>query len=156
MINTIRQFFEKNIKLTDKRPEKLSEHSLHVATAALLIEMMRSDASVSEAERKTITNIIRLKLALTTEEINKLLKLAEEELWKSTGYYEFTSLINKGFSYEEKIMVIEHLWEVAFTDAKVDKHEEHMVRKIADLLYVAHKDFIDAKLRVRNKKVVLQ
>jgi uncharacterized tellurite resistance protein B-like protein len=125
-----------------------------VATAALLIEMMRSDASVSEAERKTITNIIRLKLALTTEEINELLKLAEEELWKSTGYYEFTSLINKGFTYEEKIMVIEHLWEVAFADTKVDKHEEHMVRKIADLLYVAHKDFIDAKLRVRNKAVL--
>jgi len=151
MINTIKQFFDKNIKLPNKSPEKLPEHSLHVATAALLIEMMRSDASVSEAERETITNIIRLKLALTAEEINELLKLAEEELWKSTGYYEFTSLINKGFTYEQKIMVIEHLWEVAFADAKVDKHEEHMVRKIADLLYVAHKDFINAKLRVRKK-----
>jgi len=151
MINTIRQFFDKHIKLPNKSPDKLPEHSLHVATAALLIEMMRSDASVSEAERETITNIIRLKLALTAEEINELLKLAEEELWKSTGYYEFTSLINKGFTYEQKIMVIEHLWEVAFADAKVDKHEEHMVRKIADLLYVAHNDFINAKLRVRKK-----
>lgn len=151
MINTIRQFFEKNIKLPDKSPEKLPEHSLHVATAALLIEMMRSDSSVNEAERETITNIIRLKLGLTAEEISELLKLAEEELWKSTGYYEFTSLINKGFSYEQKVMVIEHLWEVSFADKKVDKHEEHMVRRIADLLYVAHNDFINAKLRVRKK-----
>lgn len=148
MITTIRQFFKKNIKLPNK---KLPEHSLHVATAALLIEMMRSDASVSEAERETITSIIRLRLGLTAEEISELLKLAEEELWKSTGYYEFTSLINKGFTYEEKVLIIEHLWEVAFADAELDKHEEHMVRKIADLLYVAHNDFINAKLRVRKK-----
>ena len=150
MVNTIRQFFERHIKLPNKSPEKCREHSLHVATAALLIEMMRADSSVGEAEREIITNILRLKLALTPEEINELLKLAEEELWRSTGYYEFTSLINKGFSYEQKVMVIEHLWEVAFADTKVDKHEEHMVRKIADLLYVAHKDFINAKLRVRK------
>lgn len=148
MITTIRQFFKKNIKLPNK---KLPSHSLNVAIAALLIEMKRSDASVSEIERDVITNIIRSRLALTAEEISELLKLAEEELWKSTGYYEFTSLINKGFSYEQKVMVIEHLWEVSFADKKVDKHEEHMVRKIADLLYVAHNDFINAKLRVRKK-----
>lgn len=151
MLNTIRQFFETHINLPNKSPDKLPEHSLHVATAALLIEMMRADTSVSEAERETITNILRLKLALTGEETCGLLKLAEEELWRSTGYYEFTSLINKGFTYEQKVLVIEHLWEVAFADAEVDKHEEHMVRKIADLLYVDHKDFINAKLRVRNK-----
>jgi len=151
MINTIRQFFETHINLPNKSPENLSGHSLHVATAALLIEMMRADASVSEAERETITDILRLKLALTAEETCGLLKLAEDELWKSTGYYEFTSLINKGFRYEQKVMIIEHLWEVAFADAEVDKHEEYMVRKIADLLYVDHKDFINAKLRVRKK-----
>jgi uncharacterized tellurite resistance protein B-like protein len=112
---------------------------------------MRSDSSVSEAERETVTDIIKIKLGLAPEEISELLKLAEEELWRLTGYYEFTSLINKGFTYEEKVLVIEHLWEVAFADKKVDKHEEHMVRRIADLLYVDHKDFINAKLRVRNK-----
>jgi len=80
-----------------------------------------------------------------------LLQLAEEEIWKATGYYEFTSLINKGFTYEQKVKVIEHLWEVAFADAELDKYEEHMVRKIADLIHVEHKDFIDAKLRVKKK-----
>jgi len=70
---------------------------------------------------------------------------------KATGYFEFTSLINKGFSYEQKVKVVEHLWEVAFSDASLDKYEEHMVRKIAGLIYVSHKDFIDAKLRVKKK-----
>jgi uncharacterized tellurite resistance protein B-like protein len=58
--------------------------------------------------------------------------------------------MNKGFSYEQKIKVIEHLWEVAYADNILDKHEEYMVRKIAGLIYVSHKDFIEAKLRVKK------
>jgi uncharacterized tellurite resistance protein B-like protein len=80
-----------------------------------------------------------------------LLTLAEDTIWESTGYFDFTSLINKGFNQEEKIKVIEHLWEVAFADAILDKHEEYMVRRIADLIYVSHKDFISAKLRVKKR-----
>ena len=57
----------------------------------------------------------------------------------------------RGFTYPQKVKIIEHLWEIAFADTSLDKHEEHMVRKIADLIYVEHKDFIDAKLRVKKK-----
>jgi uncharacterized tellurite resistance protein B-like protein len=77
--------------------------------------------------------------------------MAEDEVWKSTGFYEFTSLINKGLTYEEKVKVIEYLWEVALVDTHLDKYEEHTVRKIADLIYVAHEDFIEAKLRVKKQ-----
>jgi uncharacterized tellurite resistance protein B-like protein len=59
--------------------------------------------------------------------------------------------MNKGCSYKQKVRVIEHLWGVAFADSILDKHEEYMVRKIADLIYVSHKDFIDAKLRVKKQ-----
>jgi uncharacterized tellurite resistance protein B-like protein len=114
--------------------------------------MMRADAKMSEHEQKTIVNSIRSKFNLSKEETDTLLELAEEEIRKATGYYEFTSLINKGFTYEQKLKVIEHLWEVAFADADLDKYEEHMVRKIANLIYVSHKDFIETKLRVRNRK----
>ncbi|HDH50110.1 MAG TPA: TerB family tellurite resistance protein, partial [Nitrospirae bacterium] len=81
-----------------------------------------------------------------------LLTLAEQEVKRATDYYEFTSLINRGFTYEQKVKVVEHLWEVAFADDTLDKYEEHMVRRIADLIYVSHKDFIEAKLRARSKK----
>ncbi len=151
MISSIKQFFEKNIKLSDHTSVEVSEHSLRLATSALLIEMMRADAEISEDERDTITNIIRSKYGLTEDEISTLVHLAEGEIVKATGYFEFTSLINKGFSYEQKVNVVEHLWEVAFSDANLDKYEEHMVRKIADLIYVLHKDFIDTKLRVKKK-----
>ena len=151
MINTIKQFFNKHMKPAPDRTEEVSEHSLRLATAALLIEMMRADSNTDDDERKAVTNGIRRKFKISEEETDALLKLAEGEIRNSTGYYEFTSLINKGFTYEQKVKVVEHLWEVAFSDEELDKHEEHMVRKIAGLIHVSHRDFIDSKLRVRDR-----
>jgi uncharacterized tellurite resistance protein B-like protein len=151
MISTVKQFFEKHVKSSSGNTDNVSEHSLQIATAALLIEMMRADAEISRDEEITITDTIRAKFKLTDAETAELLQLAEERIWKSTGYFEFTSLINKGLSQEQKIKVIEQLWDVAFADAILDKHEEYMVRKIAGLIHVSHKDFIEAKLRVKKK-----
>jgi len=151
MINTVKQFFDKHVKSSPVNADSVSEHSLQLATAALLIEMMRADTEISREEQEKIKAAIRTKFKLTEEETGDLLQLAEEKIRKSTGYFEFTSLMNKGFSREQKIKVIEHLWEVAFADATLDKHEEYMVRKIAGLIHVEHKDFIDAKIRVKKR-----
>lgn len=151
MISIVKQFFEKHVKSSVGITDNVSEHSLQIATAALLIEMMRADTEISADEQRTITDTIRRKFKLTDSETKGLLKLAEEKIWKSTGYFEFTSLMNKGLSYEQKTKIIEQLWEVAFADAILDKHEEYMVRKIAGLIHVSHKDFIEAKLRVKKK-----
>ena len=152
MISAIKIFFEKNIKPSSGGQDAVSEHALQTATAALLIEMMRADTEITEEEKRTVTNTIRSKFGLTGEETDTLMQLAEREIWDATGYFQFTSLINKGLTYGEKVTVIEHLWEVAFTDGILDKHEEHMVRKIAGLIHVSHKDFIDAKLRVKRSQ----
>ena len=153
MVSIVKQFFDKHIKPSSNTSDRGSDHALQVATAALLLEMMRADSKISDEELKTVTELMQSKFNLTGDETGSLLKLAEDEIWKATGYYEFTSLINKGFTYEQKLKVIEHLWEVAFADTKLDKYEEHMVRKIADLIYVEHKDFINTKLKVRDKKL---
>jgi uncharacterized tellurite resistance protein B-like protein len=151
MVIAIKKFFEKYVKSSPDCPDEVSEHSLRIATTALLIEMMRADAEITEDERRMVMKIITTKFDLAKEESKALLQFAEEEIRKATGYYEFTSLINRGFTYEQKVKVIENLWEIAFSDKSLDKYEEHMVRKIADLIYVAHKDFIDAKLRVKKR-----
>ncbi len=150
MVTAVKQFFAKYINPSSDTPEEVSEHSLQIATAALLIEMMRADSQISEDEKISIKKSIKSKFELTVEEIDALIHLAEEKIWEATGYFEFTSLMNKGFSQQQKIKVIEHLWEVAYADSILDKHEEYMVRKIADLIYVSHKDFIEAKLRVKR------
>ena len=155
MVRSLKKFFDKYIQPAQDKPDEVSEHSLQLATAALLIEMMRADATVQENEQETVIKAIQSKFGLGREETQTLLQLADEEIGKASGYYAFTSLINKGFPYQQKVRVIEHLWEVAFSDAELEKHEEHMVRKIADLIYIEHRDFIAAKLRVK-KKLALQ
>jgi len=151
MISIVKQFFDKHVKSSPGKTDAVSVHSLQIATAALLIEMMRADAELSTDENKKITETIRKKFKLTDTETAELLQLAEEKIWKSTGYFEFTNLLNKGLTHEEKIKVVEHLWDVAFADAILDKHEEYMVRKIAGLIHVSHKDFIETKLRVKKR-----
>ncbi len=91
MINTIKQFFEKNIKPASDKPEKVSEHSLQLATAALFIEMMRADTKISEHEQKTIVNSIRSKFNLSEEETDTLLELAEEAGLKSGPMYAYSA-----------------------------------------------------------------
>jgi uncharacterized tellurite resistance protein B-like protein len=151
MVTAFNKFVKKYIKPSAAGSDEVSERSLQLATAALLIEMMRSDAEITGDERRMVMSTIMTRFHLTEEESSALLQFAEEKIRDATGYYEFTSLINKGFTYEQKVRVIENLWEIAFMDKYLDKHEEHMVRRIADLIYVEHKDFIDAKLRVKKK-----
>jgi uncharacterized tellurite resistance protein B-like protein len=151
MVTAFNKFFKKYIKPSAAGSDEVSERSLQLATAALLMEMMRADAEITGDERKMVMSTIMTRFHLTEEESGGLLQFAEQKIRKATGYYEFTSLINKGFTYEQKVRVIENLWEIALTDKYLDKHEEHMVRRIADLIYVEHKDFIDGKLRIKKK-----
>jgi uncharacterized tellurite resistance protein B-like protein len=151
MVFSIKEFFGKHIQSFSAKTESGSEHAIQVATAALLVEMMKADGNVSEEERRAVLQTIQRRFNLTDEETKSLKELAKEKAKKATDYYEFTSLIHNCLSYEQKVEIIDHLWEIAFTDKYLDKHEEYVVRKIADLIYVEHKDFIEAKLRVKKR-----
>lgn len=147
MLNAIKNFFEKNIS-SDEGSHL--EHQLKLATAALLIEMMYQDEQVHEKEIDAAKIALREKFALNDSECQTLFELAEEEVKEAIDYHQFTRLIAKEFNQEQKIKVIELLWSVAYADSRLDSMEEHMVRKIADLIYVSHKDFMKAKHRVQS------
>lgn len=149
MLDAIRQFFEKNIR-GETRDDAPSEHRLRVATAALLVEMARMSTEVTDEERETIWRAVQDKFSLSAEETRELLRLGEEEARDATDYFQFTSLINDAFSPEQKVRLIEHLWHVAYADGNLHVYEEHLVRKIADLIHVPHKEFIAAKLRAKE------
>ena len=149
MLNAIRQFFENNLLAAAKPGSGNSdEHALQLATAALLFEMMRMDEHVKEDERQVIFDELSRRFQLDKKETEELLQLAEEEARDATDYHQFTSLINQHFSPEQKLKVIELLWQVAFADGHLDSHEEHLVRKLSELLYVPHREFIAAKHRI--------
>lgn len=149
MINAIKQFFEQKL-MQQHHSTNNSEHTLQLATAALLIEMMRMDDEISQAEQQKAARIMQAKFRLSKTETNDLMKLAEQETHQSADYHQFTSLINLHFSMAEKEKMVEYLWEIAYADNILDKHEEYLVRKVADLIGVSHRAFIAAKHRART------
>lgn len=148
MIDQFKNFFDKFLGSDNEVPGS-EEHRLHLATAALLIEMTRVDEHIKSEEQSVLAAGIRSTFGLTEDETDTLIRLAEEEVHDATCYHAFTSLINNGFSREQKIRVVEMLWEIAYADQELDMYEEHLVRKLSELLYVSHSDFIAAKLRVK-------
>ena len=143
-MKSIRQFFD-----THMRPDaqtgtgSSAERSLRLATAALFIEITRADYEVKPEEREAVMDAVKhLFDDLTEPETEALIKLAEQEASESTSLFQFTSLVDKNFPHEEKIRIVEMLWRVAYADNDKDMNEEYLVRKIADLLHVSHRDFI--------------
>ena len=145
MLKAIKQFFEESIS-----PESQGdiEHRLKLATAALFIEMMQQDGKKADGEEDTVKRVLQTKFALSKTETDELFELAHEEARQAVDFYQFTNLIHQHFPMEKKIKILEYLWTIAYADNHLDAHEEHMIRRIADLLYVSHQDFIKAKHKV--------
>jgi uncharacterized tellurite resistance protein B-like protein len=149
MLNQIKLFFEQHLALS--APEDSSEEKLQLATVVLFLEMMYMDDKVEPKEQEIILSLIHQHFSLTAEQTTAL-ALAEQQRKQATDYFQFTSLINKEYSLEQKVGLIESLWKIAFIDGVLDMNEEYLVRKIADLLYVPHTAFILAKNRVEPER----
>ena len=147
MLNAIKSFFQLHIQ-SDISADTTRERGLRLATAGLLMEMSRADHEISPEEREMVERLVSGEFGLTREETAELRELAEMEAREAVSLYQFTSLINDHFTPEEKVRVVEMLWRVAFADRSLDKYEEALVRRIAELIYVPHRDFIQAKHRV--------
>ncbi|TXL08289.1 hypothetical protein BMR07_02720, partial [Methylococcaceae bacterium CS1] len=143
MLNQIKLFFDEHIKLP--APEEFSEEKLQIASAALLLEMMTMDDAIETIEQETVLALVQQSFSLTLEQATTLFDLAEEQRNQAVDYFQFTSLINKSYSLEQKIELIESLWKIAFVDGDLDMHEEYLVRKISDLLYVPHASLMKTK-----------
>ena len=148
MLNTIRAFFDRNIG--GPANSVAERHSIQLATAALLVEVVRSDAAIEPREQQVVLRAVREKFGLSADEAQTLFRLAEEEVRTANDYYQFTSLINRQFSQQQKLRVIELMWEVAYADTELSAHENHVLRRIAELLHVTHNDYITAKIRARD------
>lgn len=147
MLNQIKLFFDEHLKLP--APEEPSEEKLQIASAALLLEMVTMDDKIEQIEQETVLALMQQGFSLSLEQATTLFNLAEEQRIQAVDYYQFTSLINKSYSLEQKIELIESLWKVAFVDGNLDMHEEYLVRKVSDLLYVPHSSLMKTKHRVK-------
>ncbi len=148
MLKSIRDYFDRNIG-TQGTPAA-ERHSIELATAALLVEVVRSDAGIAANEQQAVLRAVRERFGLSDEEAQTLFDLAEEEVRTANDYYQFTSLINRHFDQQQKQHVIELMWQVAYADTELAAHENHVLRRIAELLHVTHGDYIAAKMRARD------
>ncbi len=149
MIDTIRDFFDRHFG-ADPAHSTNDPHNLALATAALLVEVVRLDGGLEAAEREAVQQAVNTKFGLTPLEADELVALAEAEAREATDYHRFTSLLNQHFSPAQRVRVIEHMWEVAYADNTLSSWEQHLIRKVADLLYVPHAEYVASKLRARD------
>lgn len=148
MIRRIQQFFNERIQSRVQTGRQGGEQAVRLAAAALLIEVTRADFHVEPAERRAVVNAVQRLFGLSRAETDELVALAEEEVDSSVSLFQFTQLVDREFSQEQKAEVIEMMWRVAYADLNKDKHEEYLVRKVADLLHVPHGTFIRTRHKV--------
>ena len=130
---------------SDQAEEAGQNRILELASAALMIEVAKSDFQIEEEETLAIHGLLRRQFALSEEEVASIAALAGDQADSATCLFEFTRVINEEASPQKKRELIRMLWRVAMSDSQLSKYEEHLIRKIADLLYLTHSDFLLAK-----------
>ncbi len=126
------------------------EHAVNLAAAALLVETARADFVQDGEEEQTLRQQLITTLGLGCREVDELLGAANASADNATSLYEFTRLINDNYSAEQKITLVAAMWRVAYADGRIDKYEEHLIRRVAELTYVPHEDYIRSKLSAGN------
>lgn len=121
------------------------------AVAQLLLEIARSDLSTSAGETAVIRSHLAQAYGLSAAQLDELVARARTQVEQSVSLYDTVKVINETLSPDEKSEVIRALWQVAYADQRIDPHEEALLRRLADLLYVPHGVFIREKLRVLNQ-----
>jgi uncharacterized tellurite resistance protein B-like protein len=125
------------------------ERTLQLSTAVLLIEVMRSDAESTDEEQVTILKILKKRFLLSDTEVAQLTERGLRTAKAANDLYQFTSFINRELGLSEKIRIIEYMWQVAYADGKISAHENHLMRRMGDLLHISHGDYVAAKMRAK-------
>ena len=148
MLKKIRSIFTKTSEDIAENEQVLQ--NIDKTCTALIIEVALADKVFDESEVNLLKEMLLKAYTLEAEDIQDLIENAEKSVEESTSLYEYTREVNDNFDYESKLNLIDQLWRIAFADGHLDKYEEHVVRKIADLIHISHNDFIHSKLK--NKK----
>ena len=151
MIESIKNFLEN--KLTKKNEEEAPSSvisRIDLTCAALLVEVMNSDQELDEREHQEFMEVLQQSYDIAEPDLEELTRLAKNAAIEATSLYQFTKLINDSYDYEKKVELIENMWRIAFSDKRLDKYEDHLIRKVSELIYVSHSDFIKTKLKIKN------
>jgi|TARA_B110000459_G_C16602885_1_gene492021 uncharacterized tellurite resistance protein B-like protein len=147
MLNKIKSLFKK---------EKISvlpvkeDYDVNLTCASLIIEVALADKDFDITEINLLKIILKDSYNISPEKIDNLIESAESTVKNNTSLYSYTREINDSLNYEQKIALLDGLWKISYADGTLDKFEEHLVRKISDLIHISHGDFITSKLKNRD------
>ena len=148
MLEKIKSLFFKNSE--EKTAEVQVAQTIDKTCASLIIEVALADKVFDESEINLLKNMLLETYSLKLDDANELIANAEKTVNESTSLYGYTREVNDNFDYQSKLDLLDQLWRMAFADGNIDKYEEHVVRKISDLIHISHNDFIQSKLRNKN------
>lgn len=148
MIDMVKRFFGKQSSNQPQSANQTKTHDIHVAVCALCVEIARIDEKFTPQELDTIISILKDKYQLSSEHAEALIETSDKALEESVDLWQFAKLINENYTIDEKITIIEIMWQIVYVDGKMNEHEHYLMNKLSNLLRLTHKQLIDAKLKV--------
>ena len=140
-----------SIEIEQSTPQDL-DHALRVATAVLLVEVARADFVVEPEERQRLRELLEQQFALPANEIDALLEEAESDADRLVSIQHTTRLINQHYDHAMKIRIVEMMWQLVYADGDKSHYEEHLMRQVADLLYLSQAEFIQARHKAEGSE----
>lgn len=150
MMRTLKKLLQGSAGLPAGNRRKDGGRGITLAVAALMLEVMRMDGRLDAAERDEIAALLHERFGLDATEAEAMIARAAKEVDAAHDLYRFTSRIVRDYPHAERAGIVRALWRVAMADGHADPYEEQLIRKIAGLIGVAHRDFIDAKIAARE------
>lgn len=150
MLRTLKELFGALVPPPPAADARAVEHTLQLAAAVMLVEVMRADAQFAPAERQAVIDALRRKFTLGADETERLVELAGQTARESHDFYTFTSHVNQHFDMAAKIRMVEAMWRVAYADGHLSEHERHTLWRLSDLLHVPQGAYVHARLRAKE------
>jgi len=152
MLKLLKELMYKNrTSISDTNTNEMRK-TMNLISGALMVEVMAADHDFNSEEELKLKEILLNRFEIPESEIKKISEQMKKRADDATSLYEYTSLINENFNREEKLDLIRNLWAIAFADKILDRYEDSVIRRVCELTYVSHSDFIKTKLEMKNKK----
>ena len=149
MINKIKDLIS-NFSKKEELNEEPDLSLLNSACAELLVEIAFADKDFEEREKQSLKESLIQTYGIEESKIQEIIDDAQLTVNESTSLYGYTRIVNDEFEYNDKLDLLRNLWKVAYADDNLDKYEEHLLRKISDLIHISHSDYINIKLEIRD------
>jgi len=121
-----------------------------LAAATLMCELIRSDGQIDDIEMHNMKRILKTQFALSNEDVDALIEHAQTSANEAISLQGFTREICNNWGNEQRLKLLEYLWILAMSDDVIDRHERHLVRKLAGLLYLNEHEISVARERAKQ------